>query len=214
MSPEDEDIELDVILSVLENPVRREILKRLSRETNYPLQLSKELNVSQQALMKHLKVLEENEFVESTEEKSDKGGPPRKVYSPKRRYCIRIDIGPNTYQEEFYTYKKYDIVKKEFQESDVSYEKQIEIKGKVTGEMKDEVVAALPAFTDPDLEKIRIKLEEIVNETNYNVKINELKLLVQEIENNINTIETKRKRLLALKERTNQEINTLISHIS
>ena len=52
-----EDLELDEILSVLENPIRRRILQKLSRESNYPLQISKELNVSQQAIMKHLRVL-------------------------------------------------------------------------------------------------------------------------------------------------------------
>ena len=62
--------ELDSIFSVLENPIRRKILAKLAKEHHYPLQLSKELNISQQAIMKHLKVLEDNELVQSFEEKS------------------------------------------------------------------------------------------------------------------------------------------------
>ena len=62
-------ITLDELMGVLENHTRREILSKLAKETHYPLQLSKELNVSQQAIMKHLKVLEDYDLVESFEEK-------------------------------------------------------------------------------------------------------------------------------------------------
>jgi len=99
-----EGTEIDLLLSVLENPIRRKILAKLARETHYPLQLSKELGVSQQAIMKHIKVLEENGFVESCEEPSDAGGPPRKCYVPTQRFSIRIDIGPNTFESDVYPF--------------------------------------------------------------------------------------------------------------
>ena len=51
-------VELDALLSVIENPARRRILEALVREPHYPLQLSKELGMTQQAVIKHLKVLE------------------------------------------------------------------------------------------------------------------------------------------------------------
>jgi predicted transcriptional regulator len=97
---DEEEIELtlDDILTVLENPTRRKILEKLTKETHYPLQLSKELNVSQQAIMKHLKVLEAYGLVECFEEKSDSGGPPRKCYTPTKNLSLRIDIGPNTFE--------------------------------------------------------------------------------------------------------------------
>ena len=91
---------LDQLLYALENPTRRKILEKLATETHYPLQLSKELNVSQQAIMKHLKVLEDLNLVESFDEKSDVGGPPRKSYIPTKSYTIKIDIGPNTFNVE------------------------------------------------------------------------------------------------------------------
>jgi ArsR family transcriptional regulator len=55
--------ELDVLLSVIENPTRRRILEALVREPHYPLQLSRELGMSQQIIMKHLKVLEDYRMV-------------------------------------------------------------------------------------------------------------------------------------------------------
>jgi len=95
--------EIDSLLEIIENPLRREILLRLSKEGHYPLQLSKELKVSQQAIMKHLKILEEFGLVSCSEEKSDRGGPPRKLYASKKQFSIRIDVGPNIFRNELYT---------------------------------------------------------------------------------------------------------------
>ncbi|HLF07677.1 MAG TPA: helix-turn-helix domain-containing protein [Thermoplasmata archaeon] len=77
----------------MENPLRRRILEHLVREAHYPLQLSRELRVSQQAIIKHLKVLEEFGMVESSEEASDLGGPPRRVYLSTRHFSLHIDLG-------------------------------------------------------------------------------------------------------------------------
>ena len=70
-------VSFDESLSILENPTRRSILRHLVKEPHYPLQLSELLDVSQQAVVKHLKVLEEAGFVDSEMKKSDKGGPPK-----------------------------------------------------------------------------------------------------------------------------------------
>jgi predicted transcriptional regulator len=86
--------DIDDLLFVLENPLRRRILEHLVREAHYPLQLSRELRVSQQAIIKHLKVLEEFGMVDSEEEESDLGGPPRRVYLSSRHFSIHIDLGP------------------------------------------------------------------------------------------------------------------------
>lgn len=86
-------------------------MEKLATETHYPLQLSKELNISQQAIMKHLKVLEDLDLVESFEEKSDIGGPPRKSYRPTKSYSIKIDIGPNTFNVEMDNFDNTNIEK-------------------------------------------------------------------------------------------------------
>jgi len=88
---------LDGLLSALENPTRRKILERLARESHYPLQLSKELGVSQQAVVKHLRALEECGLVMSSEEKSDLGGPNRRAYRAQQYLSVQIDVGPSLF---------------------------------------------------------------------------------------------------------------------
>lgn len=98
------ELDLDTALTVLSNPMRREILSRLVMETHYPLQLARELNTSQQAVMKHLAVLEKHELVKSEGEKSDAGGPPRKAYTATKQLSIRIDIGRNLFNAKLRLY--------------------------------------------------------------------------------------------------------------
>ncbi|MGA1866534.1 MAG: ArsR/SmtB family transcription factor [Thermoplasmatota archaeon] len=213
--PGEEDLmELDRILAVLENPIRRKILQKLSREMNYPLQLSKELNVSQQAIMKHLKVLEDNDFVVSYDERSDKGGAPRKIYVPRKRYCVRIDIGPHTYNEEIYSFREYDIRKEGKNVQRLSNDMAVEFDGRVTGEMKSEIAGALPAFTDPLLENYRIKLEKALNIDEDREKLKDLKNLILDLNGDIERIESRRKRLLAIRERAFEDVNRIISEMS
>jgi ArsR family transcriptional regulator len=85
--------DLDVLLSVIENPTRRRILEALVREPHYPLQLSRELGMSQQIIMKHLKVLEDYRMVRCYPEESDQGGPMRKRYVPISGFTIIVDVG-------------------------------------------------------------------------------------------------------------------------
>ena len=93
-------LSVDEALHILENPTRRRILERLAKESHYPLQLSRELRVSQQAVVKHLRVLEEGRLVESHEEPSDVGGPPRRVYAARRGLSVTIDVGPSLFRTE------------------------------------------------------------------------------------------------------------------
>tara|TARA_B100000959_G_C14996339_1_gene630445 strand:+ start:5093 stop:5830 length:738 start_codon:yes stop_codon:yes gene_type:complete len=90
----------DESLNILENTTRREILRFLVKEPHYPLQLSELLDVSQQAVVKHLKVLETAGFVDSEMKKSDKGGPPKKVYRVNQSFSIRLDLGPDLFRAE------------------------------------------------------------------------------------------------------------------
>jgi predicted transcriptional regulator len=92
--------DLDILLSVIENPTRRRILEALVREPHYPLQLSRELGMSQQIIMKHLKVLEDNRMVRSYPEESDQGGPMRKRYVPISGFTIIVDVGLGLFSVE------------------------------------------------------------------------------------------------------------------
>ncbi len=92
--------ELDILLSVIENPTRRRILEALVREPHYPLQLSRELGLSQQGIMKHLRMLEELDLVRSFSEESDQGGPSRRCYFPTTGFTMVVDIGPGLFNTE------------------------------------------------------------------------------------------------------------------
>lgn len=83
--------ELNILLSLVENPTRRRILERIVREPSYPLQLSKELGVSTQAVMKNLTLMEHHGMVERTEVRSDMG-PNRFLYAPRREFTLVVDM--------------------------------------------------------------------------------------------------------------------------
>ncbi|MDR1405426.1 MAG: helix-turn-helix domain-containing protein [Candidatus Methanoplasma sp.] len=83
--------DIDMILSIVENPTRRRILAALAREPHYPLQLSKELGVSQQAIMKNLDILEKSRLVESRRENGNRG-PDKIVYRPISEFTITVDM--------------------------------------------------------------------------------------------------------------------------
>lgn len=84
-------MDLDVLLSMIENPTRRKILESLVKMPRYPLQLSKELGISQQAVMKNLSVLEKNGMVVSYRESSSIG-PVRTVYEPNSEFTLIVDM--------------------------------------------------------------------------------------------------------------------------
>lgn len=97
----EDELTLDTLLKLVENPIRRHILTKLAQEEIYPLQLSKELRVSQQAVSKHLKVLEQAGLVESYFEKSS-SGPPRLYYRPVRHFFLSISFGPSLFEAEMH----------------------------------------------------------------------------------------------------------------
>ena len=84
-------MDIDVILNMVSNPTRRRILESLTRGPSYPLQLSKEIGVSQQAIMKNLDLLERNGMVIS-HQVSSTIGPMRAVYEPTTEFTVVIDM--------------------------------------------------------------------------------------------------------------------------
>ena len=93
-------MDFDEAMAILENKARRDILKHLVKEPHYPLQLSELLEISQQAVMKHIKVLEKNGFIESEKMPSEKGGPPKKMYKVNQSFSLRLDLGPDLFRAE------------------------------------------------------------------------------------------------------------------
>jgi ArsR family transcriptional regulator len=95
--------DLNILLSMIENPTRRRILEALVREPHYPLQLSRQLGLSQQGIMKHLKALEDSHLVRCYSEDSDQGGPARKIYVPTTGFTVTVDIGPGLFNTQIIT---------------------------------------------------------------------------------------------------------------
>lgn len=89
--------ELDAVLGTVENPIRRRIIHRLSQEPNYQLQLSKELNVSQQLVAKHLAAMEGAGLVSTVLEDSPRG-PQRKEYLIRKSFSVTVDLAPNLFR--------------------------------------------------------------------------------------------------------------------
>ncbi len=87
------------LLSLLENKARREILERLVREPHYAYQLADQIGVSQQAITKHLNLLEDAGMVQSEKIRSSKG-PAKRIYSVQKSFSIRIDLGPDLFKLE------------------------------------------------------------------------------------------------------------------
>jgi len=90
--------ELDSVLQVIENPVRRRIIKRISQGPSYALQLSKELGLGQPLVAKHLSIMEKAGLLTSTVESSP-NGPERKRYSLAKSVTITMDLAPNLFME-------------------------------------------------------------------------------------------------------------------
>lgn len=92
--------DFDELIRLMENPTRRKILELLCREDQYPLQISKTLDTSQQAISKHLKTMEKEGIVVSKTSKSKYGGPPTKTYKVNTEFSMRIDMGPTLFKTE------------------------------------------------------------------------------------------------------------------
>jgi predicted transcriptional regulator len=82
---------------ILENPTRRFIIKRLSEEPNYPLQLAKDLGLGQQLVAKHLRVMEEAGMVASSLETSPYG-PKRKIYRLNSNMSVTLDVSTHFFK--------------------------------------------------------------------------------------------------------------------
>ena len=94
---EEDDTGIDSVLLTVENPVRRKIIKQLSKEPSYQLRISKELGFSQQLVAKHLESMEDSGVVSSQMEASPHG-PKRKEYLLNRSISLTIDFAPNLFR--------------------------------------------------------------------------------------------------------------------
>ena len=86
------DEDAGTLLNLLGNGTRRKIIAILSNEPKYFIQLSKELGVSQQAVLKHLALLEEYGLVSSFRAKSNFAAPDRKYFRLSKPVYLSVGI--------------------------------------------------------------------------------------------------------------------------
>jgi predicted transcriptional regulator len=103
MSQSAEDDGLDSILLAVENPVRRKILRKLSKAPSYQLKMSKELGFSQQLVAKHLDAMEGTGLVSSLMEESPHG-PRRREYLLNKSISLTIDFAPNLFRARLFSF--------------------------------------------------------------------------------------------------------------
>jgi len=92
------------LLEVLGNETRRKILELLAREPKYLLQLSRELNVSQQAILKHINVLMRAGLIRAYEVKTGSLGPSRKYYELVKPISLSINLFKGYSEIEFHDF--------------------------------------------------------------------------------------------------------------
>ena len=88
--------EIGQLLDLLGNNTRRRIVESLTNEPKYFIQLSKEIGVSQQAVLKHLFLLENFGLIESFKAKSNLAAPDRKYFQLNRSVYLSIGITGNS----------------------------------------------------------------------------------------------------------------------
>ncbi len=107
----------DIILDILGNDTRRRILSILSQEPMYFNQLAREIDIGQQAVLRHLQALEESGLVETYTEKSNLGAPDRKYYRLNNSFILTISLS-----EDDFTVTKQEIVESRYKESKKYYQ--------------------------------------------------------------------------------------------
>lgn len=98
-----EQSKLDSMLAIVGNPIRRSIIKRLSQEPSYALELAREVGVGQQLATSHLSIMERAGIIASSMKKSPVG-PRQKRYFLNQSACISVSFGPHLYDEQFATF--------------------------------------------------------------------------------------------------------------
>jgi predicted transcriptional regulator len=95
--------DFETVVGVLGNPVRRDIIKKLSQGPDYTLRLSNELNIHQQLAAKHLKVIQDAELVDVVRQKSSLGAD-KNVFHLNKFYSLQIDFSPSLYNERLISF--------------------------------------------------------------------------------------------------------------
>ncbi|MEM4575830.1 MAG: helix-turn-helix domain-containing protein [Candidatus Nezhaarchaeales archaeon] len=141
------------LLEVLGNETRRKILELLAKEPKYLLQLSRELNVSQQAILKHINVLVKAGLIRAYEVKAGSLGPSRKYYELAKPIFMSVNLFKGYSEVEVYDF--LDEIPQRLRETLVSIEKDLE-NGKRLEELLSEVRETIQVI-DRELQEVKAR---------------------------------------------------------
>jgi predicted transcriptional regulator len=156
------DTGINIILEILSNPTRRKILSILAEEPMYFGQLANKIHVGQQAILRHMAILEKHGIVKSYEEKSTFGAPKRKYYKVCKSFNLNIALSNDSFsitnREEYDGIHKTNSISKLYKD-----------------------VGALPIHADSllDFRQALINVEDQIQELEE--KVDDLRALKQKI---------------------------------
>lgn len=133
-------MDTDLILNSLGNDTRRKILSILSEEPMYFNQLAKEIKIGQQAILRHLRALEDVGLIETYGGKSDFGAPDRKYYRLNDSFILTISLS-----EDDFTITKQNITEARHNESK-KYYKAFDLMPEDVGEALSSLQQSLSAI--------------------------------------------------------------------
>ena len=93
--------QIDSIFHVLGNKTRRDILFALSDEPMYFNQVSKQIGIGQQAMLRHMQALVDTGFVKTYGEKSEFGAPDRKYYRLESAFNLSISLSEDEFTIDY-----------------------------------------------------------------------------------------------------------------
>jgi len=145
-----EQTQINLMLKAIENPIRRKIIKRLSQEPSYPLELSKEIGEAQQLVNSHLAILEKGGIVGSSVESSP-SGPNRRIFFLKKSGSICLSFGSNLFTEQFLN---FEVLPSELSSQATDFMQRISEIDKEMSESKMEPFSCLLQEIDEKIEKL------------------------------------------------------------
>ena len=147
--------EIGELLDLLGNNTRRRILESLTNEPKYFIQLSKEIGVSQQAVLKHLFLLENFGLIESFKAKSNLAAPDRKYFQLNRSVYLSIGITGNSMEIKMENIKGPNKIKAK---------NNMAIENKEGSIKKDEEITDILKNTKHKLELLAKRMQELEDE--------------------------------------------------
>ena len=170
------------LFEIVGNEARRKILRLLVLEPHYVSQLSKLLKISQPAILKHMKILEDKGIVirEKTAASESSKGPERHFFSINKSFTIMYSLSPHNVRENVWNTDTDEFI------DDGSLEN---VKQKVESE---ELISKKVSIINHEIETINFEMIEIEKQyIELEKKRNNLLKITNSIIENSDTLQRK-----------------------